>query len=114
MNIAAYSKTNVPTTYAESESNLTTAKVGTVDQQGTEAELPRETYQAPQQTAQATPQPEPQQMAQATPPPADNMADRTATPAQTLPTTGSVYPLIGLLGLFSLAGFVTIRAFRLS
>src|ERR1019366_9338109 len=33
--IASYAKTQVPTTYAQSEADLTTARVGTVDEKGT-------------------------------------------------------------------------------
>src|SRR5215207_10016159 len=42
--IAAATSQNVPTTYAEDEANLATARVGTVDRAGTEMELDRQTY----------------------------------------------------------------------
>src|SRR5919112_598353 len=42
--IAAVTNTSVPTTYAETEADLATARVGTVDRAGTEMELDRETY----------------------------------------------------------------------
>jgi len=113
----------VPTTYAQSESDLTTAKVGTVDQAGTEGELDKGTYkEMPKGTAaQATPVERPQEMAQVTPratpratpaaTPAtsyDQAADRRATPAatpQSLPHTASPYPLVGLIGLLSIVAF---------
>src|SRR5579884_2709392 len=97
VSIAQYSKTSVPTTYAQNESQLTTAQVGTVNEQGQEQPLPQETYQAPQETAQNTPAPAP--------------APAPAAPAQ-LPKTASPLPLIGLLGLISLAGFFTLRVVR--
>jgi len=42
--IAATTDVHVPTTYAESQSDLATARVGSVDRAGTELELDRETY----------------------------------------------------------------------
>ena len=93
MNIAQYTKTTVPTTAAENESQLTTASVGTVNEQGQEQPL-NENYQ--QQT----------EVAQNTPPPAP------APAPQALPKTASPLPLIGLLGLISLAGFFSLRLIR--
>jgi hypothetical protein len=120
MQIAAAVKEPVPTTYAESEAEITTARVGTVDEAGTERELDRETYMAqnqPQEPAPATPQavtPEPTpEPAPATPQPVtpqEMEADRAATP-QELPTTASPYPMIGILGLAALAGFGVVSAF---
>jgi hypothetical protein len=98
-NIASYAKAEVPTTYAQSEADLTTAKVGTVDQQGTEKETPQE-------TAQATPPPAPEPQ-QTTPMPA-------ATPAPELPKTASPFPLIGLVGLLSIAAYGLLRVARTS
>jgi cell division septation protein DedD len=120
--IASYAKQPVPTTYAQSEADLTTARVGTVNQQGTEEQLPAQTYS--QNQAQSTPAPAqtPQpDMAQTTTPtqtPAatNDEANRAMPQAttQSLPKTGSVYPLIGLVGLFSLLAFVTLRVVRAS
>src|SRR5919112_3062650 len=42
--IATNNTQNVPTTYAENQADLATARVGTVDRAGTEMELDRETY----------------------------------------------------------------------
>jgi len=108
--IAAYAKTEVPTTYAQSEADLTTAKVGTINEQGTEKEMPKQTQMA-QSTpppAPATPAPAPEADRQSTPMPA-------ATPAPaSLPHTASPYPLVGLVGLLSLAGYAVLRVARAS
>lgn len=121
MVIATSVNQQVPTTYAQSEADLTTARVGTVDQAGTERELDKQTYaqnnmptgtvaQTPTEQTQ-TPAEQTTQMAQATPAPApstpasnDTVSDRQATP-QTLPHTASPYPLVGLIGLLSIAAF---------
>jgi len=115
MQIASQVNQPVPTTYAQNESELTTARVGTVNDQGTEAELPQQT--TPQQT----------QMAQNTAPPApaatnNEEANRAtpqeqpaATPApapQNLPKTASPYPLVGMIGLLSLGAFFIVKAVR--
>jgi hypothetical protein len=112
--IAAAVKQPVPTTYAQSESELTTARVGTVTESGQEKELPQETYTPPQETAKATPPPapsEPTTTAQAMPPATNNnTAERQATP-QALPHTASPYPLLGLIGLLSIAGYGVVSVF---
>jgi hypothetical protein len=113
--IATVTNQNVPTTYAEDEANLATAKVGTVDRAGTEMELDRQTYsradgaQEPTQIAQAPVTPratEPattEQLAQATP---------QELPAQTpaLPRTASPIPMVSLAGLLALGASVAARA----
>jgi len=69
--IAASTNQNVPTTYAQTEAELATARVGTVDRAGTEMELDRETYSrnndqvaqnrtTPRATQRTTPQATPQ------------------------------------------------------
>jgi hypothetical protein len=111
--IAAYSKTQVPVTYAEKESELATARVGTVNEAGAEAPMPAQT--APQ--AQAT---TPQQqtevaqstMPQATPQPEAQPAPAQTMPAQTLPRTASPFPVFGLLGLLSVGAGSLLRAVR--
>lgn len=113
-NIATYAKTPVPTTYAQSEADLTTARVGTVDSKGTEAEMPAQTM--PVQTAQNTPVPaqEPAPPA-ATPAPEADRSMPAATPAPAeLPHTASPYPMIGLVGLLSLAAYGILRVARAS
>ena len=81
----------------------------------TEATQPAELPQAP--VTQTEPEPQ-QEVAQNTPPPAPEAAPAPEpTPApvpQELPKTGSPYPLIGLMGVFSLGVFALIRGFRLS
>ena len=110
MQIASTVNQPVPTTYATSESDLTTARVGTVDQQGTERELentPTGTMaaQTPVQTAQNNPPSTPM----------ENTAERQATPVATpaatpaperrhLPRTASPYAAVALFGLVSLLG----------
>lgn len=120
MQIASVTHQTVPTTYAQSEADLTTAKVGTVDQVGTERELDKQTYAQNNATPTgtvaeqpATPREMPLQTARATPPStpapaADQTAERQATPQATprsLPHTASPYPLVGLIGLFSIIAF---------
>ena len=84
--IAQQNNVAVPTTAAESESEMATANVTAVDKTGTEQELDRDTYRAEENTASnqpATPapqpeaqNPEPTQMAQNT------MPQATEQPAQ--------------------------------
>jgi|SRR5690348_8791984 hypothetical protein len=95
--IAQVAHAPVPTTEAQQPSELATAPVGTVNEQG------QETPQ-PQEQAQATP-----------PPPAPAPAPEAPAPApQELPKTASPYPLIGLGGMLSLALFLVLRAVRAS
>lgn len=99
--IAQVSHAPVPTTEAQQPSELATAPVGTVNEQGTETPMKEE---APQ-------------VAQADPPPAPEPAPAPAAPApapQELPKTASPYPLIGLAGLLSLGLFCLLRAVRVS
>lgn len=117
--IASYAKQSVPTTYATSEADLTTARVGTVTEKGTESELPASTYSANQARTTQTEvaQNTPAQTPVATPAP-ERETSRSmpaATPqATSLPKTASSYPLIGLMGLLSLGAFFTLRAVRAS
>jgi hypothetical protein len=127
MKIAATTNQNVPTTYAESEADLATARVGTVDRAGTEMELDRETYNRPaeaevaqaepQQEVAPTPAPqvaeepqqveEPAQIAQNRTPEREVMEDR----AETLPRTASPLPAFGMAGLLALGAGMALRAF---
>jgi hypothetical protein len=116
--IAATATQNVPTTYAETEAELATARVGTVDRAGTEMELDRQTYSRADGT-------QPNEIAQATPPapaPETPVATQPApaeTPVQTaqadlgaeerLPRTASPLPLIGLAGLLALGAGIAVR-----
>jgi hypothetical protein len=113
--IASYAKSPVPTTYAQKESDLTTARVGTVNEQGQEQPLPQETAQnTPQQTAQNTPTPEPQTPVSTPAPEAERQATPPATSPTSLPRTASPFPLVGLVGLISLAGYGVLRVARAS
>jgi len=117
--IATATNQTVPTTYAQTETELTTARVGTVDKAGTEMELDRQTYTTPKTTARTTPQTtqmaqntqrETTQIAQNTQPAADTTMNDTATRARTLPRTGSEMPLFGLAGFLALGAGAAIRA----
>jgi hypothetical protein len=120
VSIATANNANVPTTYAQTESELTTARVGTVDKAGTEQELDRQTYNAPQATqqmAQNTPQAtQPETTTQATPRATQQMAQNTAPAAddtmraRTLPRTGSEMPLFGLASFLALGAGAAFRA----
>src|SRR5271165_2268280 len=99
MQIASATHENVPTTYAQNESELTTAKVGTVNDQGAEQEMAQSTPPPPQEAERAPPQPDP-------------MAATPAPTPQELPHTASPYPLVGLLGLLSLGAFFILKAVR--
>ncbi|MBV9768455.1 MAG: hypothetical protein JOZ32_02690 [Bryobacterales bacterium] len=96
--IAAVSHQPVPTTEATQAAELPQAEV-----------------------TQTQPEPQQQEVAQNTPPPAPAAQEAVPAPAteaapvpQQLPKTASPYPLIGLVGLFSLGMFGLVRAFRLS
>jgi hypothetical protein len=128
--IAARTDENVPTTFAENEADLATARVGTVDRAGTEMELDRETYSRADgaQPAQPTAQPaepareEPAEIAQATPQPApaqptypeQRMTPDEGTRARQLPETATVVPMAGLAGLLALGASLAIRAMNRS
>jgi hypothetical protein len=120
--IAKTTTDNVPTTYAENEADLATARVGTVDRAGTEMELDRQTYSradgAQPAEAPATPaeQPRteiaqnrttPQVAAQATP---QEMPMDEGTRGRSLPRTASPVPMAALAGLLALGASVAARA----
>jgi LPXTG-motif cell wall-anchored protein len=131
--IAQYTKENVPTTTATAESDLATAEVAAVTPEGVEGELDQKTYtppatqQAEQEVRPATPAPAaepaqttemPRQTAQADIPQQTAQADLpaqepdTSADRQALPETGSPVPLIALAGMLSLAGGAVFRRFR--
>jgi len=114
VSIAATNQTNVPTTYAETEADLATARVATVDKAGTEMELDRQTYSRENTQVAETPAPAPQpevreetQIAQnqVTPQPAP-----ATEPMQSLPRTASPMPLFGMGGLLALGAGMALRA----
>jgi hypothetical protein len=101
MQIASTTHQQVPTTYAEKESDLTTARVGQVDEKGAETEMAQTT---PPPTP--TPAPEAERAAPPPPPPAPEEAPKA------LPETGSPLALIGMLGLLSLGAFFVVKVAR--
>jgi hypothetical protein len=114
--IAATTSQNVPTTYAETEAELATARVGTVDRAGTEMELDRQTYSRadgtqPNEVAQATPAPAPTPAPEpeATPAPTPVQTAQADVGADRLPRTASPLPLVGLAGMLALGAGIAIR-----
>ena len=129
--IAAVTNTNVPTTYAETEAELATARVGTVDRAGTEMELDRQTYSR----ADGMQSNEVAQNRQTQTPAADagvatqrqtqtsdvtsgvatgnaDMQRQTASAdmgADRLPRTASPVPMVGLAGLLALGASIAVR-----
>ena len=104
--IAAVAHQPVPTTEATQAADMSSAAVTTTQpaEEARPAEEPR------QEVAQATPPPAPQ--VQPEPAPAPEPA---AAPApQELPKTASPYPLVGLIGLFSLGVYFVLHLVRAS
>ena len=125
VSIAATTNQNVPTTYAQTEAELATARVGTVDKAGTEMELDRETYNRAEenQVAQNRTTPAPVAERPATPvaeQPATPVAEQPRTqieiaqadtrPMETLPRTASPLPLYSIAGLLALGAGAALRA----
>jgi hypothetical protein len=115
--IAKVTHERVPMTTSE---DLATAEVKTVDQAGTERAPEPETYQPPTvaQAQPPTPAPAPAPEVQPEPTPAPAPAPEVAErrPLETLPETGSPYPLMGLMGVLAIgvAGAARVAARRLS
>ena len=127
--IAATNTQNVPTTYAQTEAELATARVGTVDKAGTEMELDRETYNRAEETQIAQNRTTPAPVAEQ---PTTPVAERPATPVaerpqtqvaqadtgmnrgadrmETLPRTASPLPMYGIAGLLALGAGAALRA----
>ncbi len=103
--IAASAKATVPTTYAESETDLATARVGTVNETGQEAPMQETTTVAETTTPAPAPAPEAERAAPA-PEPAP------APAPQELPKTASPLMMIALAGLLSLGAFSMLRLAR--
>jgi hypothetical protein len=119
--IAARTSENVPTTYAQTEAELATAKVGTVDKAGTEMELDRQTYSRaegnqPSEVAAApapTPAPAPVAEPEPAPQPTTQVAQAEMPESRgrtELPRTASTFPLIGLAGLAALGASIAVRS----
>lgn len=118
MMLAKGTQQQVPMTDATNQADLSSARVSTIDEMGTQRELPRETYtradgtQSNDQPAQnpvttteqaATPvAPEPPQ--------APVMAPAPVQQADRLPETASPFTLMGLLGLASIGAAGVVRA----
>jgi hypothetical protein len=98
--IARVAKAPVPTVVVETEAELKTAPVVIVDEKGEEAPLPARTEVA-QTEPVAQPAPEPQ---------ATTAVSEAPAPAE-LPDTASSYPMLGLIGLASLAASKVISRF---
>jgi hypothetical protein len=120
--IAASTKMLVPTTTATTADEYKSAEVSTTNESGATASLDSNTYTRTE-TAEAAPAPAPQPApapveapaeapVQAAPAPAPAPEPVPAdTPAE-LPQTASSVPLVGLLGLISIAGFFAVRTNR--
>lgn len=108
--IAASVKMAVPTVAAESAEDYKSAPISATSATGETASLDSNTYTRPEVAAAPAPVPveAPTQVAVATPAPEPVPAQ---IPAE-LPHTASSVPLIGLLGLVSMAGFFALRASR--
>jgi hypothetical protein len=105
---ASYTPTPAPPAQIQSESSeppATSAEAGPVEEKSTVQQ------EEPQEIAQATPPPPPP--APAPEPQATTKAPAPETP-ESLPHTASGIPLIGLVGLLSLAGYAVLRVQRSS
>jgi hypothetical protein len=118
--IAATTNTSVPTTYAETEADLATARVGTVDRAGTELELDRQTYSRADgmqsnEVAQARPTPQPEAPVATpapTPAPTPEPEPQAVAAVETddrLPRTASSAPMVGMAGMLALAASIAFR-----
>lgn len=107
--IATYDKAPVPAIEVDTkaEDDLKTAPLVVVDESGKTSELA-------QTKPEPAPEPEPVQTAAVqTPAPVETAQTvepaRTQEPAETLPDTASAMPLLGLIGILSLATFTVLR-----
>jgi len=125
MAIASVTQATVPTTYAQTETDLATARVGTVNAVGTEMELDRKTYTQDTKKrtevaqARSTPMPAATSMPAATPRatasaatemPAATMTADSGTRTRRLPRTASTLPVVALAGFMALGASLAIRA----
>jgi hypothetical protein len=106
--IAASAKVAVPTMAAVSTEEYKTAAIETTDESGKSATLDEKTYTRTE-VAVAAPAPEP--VAAPAPVVVAPEPQAVVEPAE-LPHTASSVPLIGLLGLVSMAGFFALRTKR--
>ncbi len=101
--IASTNQTAVPTSNAQSTEEMKSAQVTSTNEKGEESELNQQAYTAPAPAPTPAPAP-PTEVAQA---PAPQPQPEPA-PSE-LPKTASPLPLIGLVGLVSLGGFLALR-----
>jgi hypothetical protein len=110
--IASSAKMTVPTTTATTVEEYKSAPISATSETGDTATLDSNTYTrtevAPEPQPAPAPVETPREVAAAAPAPEPVQAD---TPAER-PHTASSMPLIGLLGLVSMAGFFALRANR--
>ncbi len=121
--IAAASKTAVPTTTAQTAEEYKSAPITATNETGASSSLDTNTYTQSQAAQTQTPEATQQTVAEVTPTPTPEptptpaMQDQAApTPTPTdnsqLPRTASPVPMIGLVGLMSLLAFFAVRASR--
>jgi hypothetical protein len=109
--IAASTKMLVPTTTASTVEEYKSAPISATNESGATASLDSNTYtrtETAEVAAAPVPVETPREVAAAAPPPEPVQVE---SPAE-LPHTASSVPLIGLLGLVSMAGFFALRANR--
>lgn len=116
--IASSAKMAVPTTTATTAEEYKSAPISAINESGSTASLDTSTYTRAEVAAAPAPEPAPtpaaapvetaQEVAAAAPAPEPVQAD---VPAE-LPHTASSVPLVGLLGLVSIAGFLALRSNR--
>jgi len=120
MQVAAFTKTAVPTSNAESTEQLKSTAISLVNQNGQTSELDQSTYAAPAVPSAApvpelvaVPEPSPQTAQASAPAHAPEPPAGPEVPAE-LPHTASGMPEVGLGGLMFLIGFVAVRRCRRS
>jgi hypothetical protein len=111
--IATIAKAPVPTVAATSSEEYKTAPISVTDSAGASATLDASTYTppAPQPAPVAAPAPAPAEPTELAASPAPTTPQQ-PEPAAELPHTASSIPLIGLIGLISLAAFIAVRPSR--
>jgi hypothetical protein len=114
--VAAYSKSAVPTTNAESNADLKTMPITSVNENGQTTDLDKSTYTAKNEPPAPEPAPAPVPVTEPAPapppvtePPAETAAQVPEPAPQELPHTASQLPLIGLGGLLSLTAFFALK-----
>jgi hypothetical protein len=113
MQMAAYTKTSVPTSNAQSTEEMNTAPVTSTTQTGQTTGLDTTTYTAQAEPAPVAPAPTPtaQTTAQAVEPAPQPVAPAPVSDPlpQELPHTASEMPVVGLMGALSLFGYALLK-----